>query len=968
MADTLKKIGNTASGVVSKLKSILPDENEQQALREKQQQIDSTLAPAQTPAMQPQEPSVKDKVNPLARYGSRPGEKRIDTSDMTKPLTPVYDNGGDVSVAAGKHAQAEGDARLNSFLSAPASPTYKAPTSAAPTSTLGDAIGDLKDAVTTRKYNNMKKSEGINATPSYMPRTSEQKSASTPAPVAPTINITPGQAPVYDNGGDVKVPMHELGGKLEENDDHKMTIKAGPLKPEDYLSRYGSEAAVANRPDIKKPDVGMKAIPLYDEGGYVDVNDGKHQVAVLQDGERVLTPDEAEQYRSEHPEAAKPTEETTKQPTEVATNTPTPKLSRLGGSVESPKPTEEAQEKPVEEKPKLTYGHILADNWLKSNGMPSVVDMLKAPKEFNQGTPEPKLEVPTGTSTEPTAAPQGPMKPIVQPPPLDHKATVQKYDTQIQAALDTGTPEGHEKALLLQEAKQQYLKSTPWGSATNHPGILGKIGHVAEMVASRAPVSAPIMATIPGSEGYRAGEHAATEASLPQAEAAVTARGAEEAKANTEPKLLGGEGNTAVAPDGTRYQRYEMQDHTARWAKEGEVPTMASPGIPPTGAKQEGAAPAAETATPTIGNQPNLAAHPAVTTLPAGTVVGKPTPPKEGEQPASAAQVADVNTRLKNNPYVSPKAAADLQFPEGFKPTQNDVKERLANIKEIEDATRAGKQDEVMNSLRKMQEENQKLMTQAHLADMEDKHKQAEAKESMNASVSLAGLYAQENYRDEMKNWYASGNFAKDSGLVTEIVNKEHSDKGAFSSVLGDSLVGSLFGPEGTAIGAGVGALTGLLAGPANGYLDTLKKQGISQEGYDAMQSYFNALPARMAYEISVQGVSASAMRSQQLIQKVLNTIPPPNTPQESFKENFNRYYTPMKVLTDKKVELTAPKGYTPPKKEDLYPSKEAPKPKGTEVPREGNAKFHVGNAKGEIFSNDGKTWYDAQGKLIKNK
>ena len=86
MADTLKKIGNTASGVVSKLKSILPDENEQQALREKQQQIDSTLAPAQTPAMQPQEPSVKDKVNPLARYGSRPGEKRIDTSDMTKPL------------------------------------------------------------------------------------------------------------------------------------------------------------------------------------------------------------------------------------------------------------------------------------------------------------------------------------------------------------------------------------------------------------------------------------------------------------------------------------------------------------------------------------------------------------------------------------------------------------------------------------------------------------------------------------------------------------------------------------------------------------------------------------------------------------------------------------------------------------------------------------------------------------------
>jgi hypothetical protein len=30
--------------------------------------------------------TVKDKVNPKARYGSRPGEERIDTSGMTKPL------------------------------------------------------------------------------------------------------------------------------------------------------------------------------------------------------------------------------------------------------------------------------------------------------------------------------------------------------------------------------------------------------------------------------------------------------------------------------------------------------------------------------------------------------------------------------------------------------------------------------------------------------------------------------------------------------------------------------------------------------------------------------------------------------------------------------------------------------------------------------------------------------------------
>jgi hypothetical protein len=240
---------------------------------------------------------------------------------------------------------------------------------------------------------------------------------------------------------------------------------------------------------------------------------------------------------------------------------------------------------------------------------------------------------------------------------------------------------------------------------------------------------------------------------------------------------------------------------------------------------------------------------------------------------------------------------------------------------------------------------------------MEDKHQQATAKEAMNASVSLAGIYAQENYKDEVDKWHKSGNFAKDSGLITEIVDKEKGDKGAFSSALGDALVGSIFGPEGTAIGAGVGALTGMFAAPANGYLDTLKKQGISQEGYDAMQAYFNALPARMAYEISVQGVSASALRNAEVIRKVMNTVPPPNTPQDVFDPNFERYYRPMYVLTRKKVELTAPKGYVPPKKEDIYPPKETPskteRPAG--VP-EGATKLYRDSKKNVVgYALDGK-------------
>jgi hypothetical protein len=56
-----------------------------------------------------------------------------------------------------------------------------------------------------------------------------------------------------------------------------------------------------------------------------------------------------------------------------------------------------------------------------------------------------------------------------------------------------------------------------------------------------------------------------------------------------------------------------------------------------------------------------------------------------------------------------------------------------------------------------------------------------------------------------------------------------------------------------------------------------------------------------------------------------MNTVPPPNTPQDVFDPNFDRYYKPMEVLTKKKVELTAPKGYTPVKKEDIYPPKVKP-------------------------------------------
>jgi hypothetical protein len=40
----------------------------------------------------------------------------------------------------------------------------------------------------------------------------------------------------------------------------------------------------------------LGAAPVYDKGGKVNIHDGKHQVAILKEGERVLTPEQTKVY------------------------------------------------------------------------------------------------------------------------------------------------------------------------------------------------------------------------------------------------------------------------------------------------------------------------------------------------------------------------------------------------------------------------------------------------------------------------------------------------------------------------------------------------------------------------------------------------------------------------------------------------------------------------------------------------
>jgi hypothetical protein len=113
---------------------------------------------------------------------------------------------------------------------------------------------------------------------------------------------------------------------------------------------------------------------------------------------------------------------------------------------------------------------------------------------------------------------------------MDHKAKLKQYDQQIQSALDEGTPEGQEKADRLQLAKQNFEKNTPWGSETNHPGILGKLGHIGENIASHLPIVGNVMRSIPGTTANRAIEHNQTLGQMDKDTALATQRAAEENK------------------------------------------------------------------------------------------------------------------------------------------------------------------------------------------------------------------------------------------------------------------------------------------------------------------------------------------------------------------------------------------------------------------------------------------------------
>jgi len=115
----------------------------------------------------------------------------------------------------------------------------------------------------------------------------------------------------------------------------------------------------------------------------------------------------------------------------------------------------------------------------------------------------------------PAVAPEAKAPPAMNPKEA-YKTKLKDYDKQIQANLDLATPEGKDTADRLTLAKSNFQKQNPYGSKGNHPGFLGKLGHVAAEIGNTAGniVAPGVMAEIPGTEMNRAERNANTRAQI----------------------------------------------------------------------------------------------------------------------------------------------------------------------------------------------------------------------------------------------------------------------------------------------------------------------------------------------------------------------------------------------------------------------------------------------------------------------
>jgi len=291
-------------------------------------------------------------------------------------------------------------------------------------------------------------------------------------------------------------------GKSSPKKEEAKPATASPAERVNPKAKYGSGPGEIRFSEEQLKEMthplGQVAVPLYDQGGDVKVDDGQHQLAVLENGERVLTPEQAQAQDAMQSASEQPTGDMSGKKPRMNPESP------LGKMLQQDK--EEAAQKGdlVGLGKAVLSEHHLANPFGRGQQEGSVVSNLQNPFGAKPAAPSPAA---LGGAIA-TAGDTGtmPATPAATPAPMSRKDKLADYDKQIQDALDkaakTNDPAYQEQADRLKLAKLEYAKSTHLGTPENHPGILGKLGHIAAGIGNIAGdiVAPSTMELIPGTQ------------------------------------------------------------------------------------------------------------------------------------------------------------------------------------------------------------------------------------------------------------------------------------------------------------------------------------------------------------------------------------------------------------------------------------------------------------------------------------
>ena len=515
----------------------------------------------------------------------------------------------------------------------------------------------------------------------------------------------------------------------------------------------------------------MGAMPSYDGGGDVP----QDQVAVVHEGEKVLTPEQAEVYRAAQGQTELiPTKKSAQSDGLIPTQKPEPSGATDAERLAVKTDQQKAMGQGVNGLVRLGTANLHAKSLgitpvsmsTDNTEQPAAPQLIAsnvtpaAPQQVQRiGIPRiadvPSTAAPATGSTEDLearglAARTQPAPGLV---PLGFKAQLAQLKQDHSDALAERSPEGKVKADYILAQINDLQKSNPYGSAQNHPGVLGKIGHIAAGIGNIAgDILAPkTMSLIPGTQlnkGLAANKlQEETQADQRAATASDVANAKEEPKAPSLHELTGG----AVDP-----QHPELGRQQALYnEKTGEI-------------SYKGPA--------------------------------KPEKLAASETPANDTQIAEATTQLPAiTRALTPDERKAFAFPTGYKPTVPEIKANnelasKANAEKLagnRDAFEKAKQDAADTKLKKQDTLNEQVahdiapmdahslsrlkdITSMRSEDREDVYVRAH---KLNQDFSTAEVDRRVKMLDDFTNGKSAqniqsfGTFFEHAGNASQIVN-----------------------------------------------------------------------------------------------------------------------------------------------------------------------------------------------------